>query len=534
MPRIKQKTVPQTLVILAMLGLGLTARMAAAQTVQTQWGPVSKPEYSPHICNTLKANLTSVSGRLDDSDPLGKASQPDHDRIQSAIQACDKGAVKLVLGAQGQDGFLSGPLVLKSSVKLWIDKGVTLFASRNPKDYDNGIGDCGTANKETKKSCLSLITAPNTNGAGLEGEGAIDGRGGSLLTGGPNAGKASWWDLAWLTKSGLVQHNFRLMQIDDAKDFTLVDITLLNSPNFHFVSNSVDGITAWGIKMLTPSLAYSRQNYDCPKGTRPDETPLASCFTPDTVKNTDGFDPGQSQHVLLAYGVISVGDDQVAIKAHGKAPMRLMHLAHNYFYYGHGLSIGSETDSGDSDIVSDDLVMDGMDSPNGNGLRIKSDSSRGGQVRRITYMNTCMKNVRFPLVFDTAYSDKTGALYPDFADITVSNFTDAGSQAYGRGTWILRGFNEGSTTLPVKLHLEHMTLNLGAPKLSGHHSHLDTPPQKVELSLGPDTNALRADMKSAPENGFVVTDAPATYPRIQRDCALAFKPLKALIPNAPF
>ena len=145
-----------------------------------------------------------------------------------------------------------------------------------------------------------------------------------------------------------------------------------------------------------------------------------------------------------------------------------------------------------------------------------------------------MKNVRFPLVFDTAYSDKTGALYPDFADITVSNFTDAGSQAYGRGTWILRGFNEGSTTLPVKLHLEHMTLNLGAPKLSGHHSHLDTPPQKVELSLGPDTNALRADMKSAPENGFVVTDAPATYPRIQRDCALACKPLKALIPNAPF
>ena len=32
------------------------------------------------------------------------------------------------------------------------------------------------------------------------------------------------------------------------------------------------------------------------------------------------------------------------------------------------------------DAVVTDLVMDGMDSPNGNGLRIKSDASRGGQV----------------------------------------------------------------------------------------------------------------------------------------------------------
>ncbi|EGH26571.1 polygalacturonase, partial [Pseudomonas amygdali pv. mori str. 301020] len=40
-----------------------------------------------------------------------------------------------------------------------------------------------------------------------------------------------------------------------------------------------------------------------------------TCFTPETVKNTDGFDPGQSNKVLLAYSYISTGDDNVAIKS---------------------------------------------------------------------------------------------------------------------------------------------------------------------------------------------------------------------------
>ncbi|MFP4897600.1 glycosyl hydrolase family 28 protein, partial [Paraburkholderia sp. EG304] len=84
----------------------------------------------------------------------------------------------------------------------------------------------------------------------------------------------------------------------------------------------------------------------------------ATCFTPDTVKNTDGFDPAQSRNVLLAYSYISTGDDHVAIKARASPGSKNLMFAHNHFYYGHGMSIGSETNAGISNVAIIDLTMD--------------------------------------------------------------------------------------------------------------------------------------------------------------------------------
>src|ERR1041385_735933 len=61
-------------------------------------------------------------------------------RIQEAIDKCGAGkAVELKGGA-----FVSGPLQLRSGVTLLIDHGATLYASRNPRAFDNGQGRCGT------------------------------------------------------------------------------------------------------------------------------------------------------------------------------------------------------------------------------------------------------------------------------------------------------------------------------------------------------------------------------------------------------
>lgn len=56
-----------------------------------------------------------------------------------------------------------------------------------------------------------------------------------------------------------------------------------------------------------------------------------------------------------------------------------------------------------------DLAMDGNDSSGGNGLRIKSDISRGGKVNNIVYNGICMRNVKEPLVFDPFYSTAKGS-----------------------------------------------------------------------------------------------------------------------------
>ena len=43
-----------------------------------------------------------------------------------------------------------------------------------------------------------------------------------------------------------------------------------------------------------------------------------------------------------------------------------------------------------------------------NGIRIKSNSTRGGVVRKVVYTNVCIRNVKEPLVFDPFYSKERG------------------------------------------------------------------------------------------------------------------------------
>lgn len=517
----------------AFAGLLAGAAHAADAPVQTQWGLVSEPALTTHICATLTAALTSERGSLDAVDADGKTTHPDQERLQTAIDHCHDGAVKLVAGAKGEDAFLTSPIQLKSGVTLWIDTGVTLFASRDPKDYDNGPGDCGTANRMSKKSCTALIWTKNADHAGIIGQGKIDGRGGSLLLSGPNAGKRSWWDVAWQTKQGLTQHNFRLLQIDGGKDFTLYGVTFENSPNFHIVSNGLSGFTAWGIRILSPSLVYTKPAYACPEGSTPDKTTPATCFTPETVKNTDGFDPGQSDHVLLAYSYISTGDDNVAIKAHGSPAASLTTIAHNHFYFGHGMSLGSETDSGDHDIHVYDLSLDGMDSAQNNGLRIKSDASRGGRVDKLLFEDVCMRGQLNPIVLDTAYADKKGTAFPDFADITLRNVHDLGSSAFkGKQRIVLRGFIEQGQNLPLGVRFDNVVFE-DAPLVVGNHNPKNGPdPVATHVTFGPGPVSFADLIAPSPERHVTVTDE-RTGSAPPRDCSAAFPKLSDILTDSP-
>lgn len=153
-------------------------------------------------------------------------------------------------------------------------------------------------------------------------------------------------------------------------------VTLMNSPNFHVVFKQSNGLTAWNIKIKTPA----------------------------TARNTDGIDPISSQNVTVAYSNISTGDDNVAIKANpGAGQSKNMSFLHNTFGVGHGMSIGSETTDGVSNIDVNDLIMKDTT----NGLRIKSDQSASGEVSGIRYQHVTMTNVKKPIVIDTVYENKS-------------------------------------------------------------------------------------------------------------------------------
>ncbi|MFZ6768514.1 glycoside hydrolase family 28 protein [Undibacterium sp. Di26W] len=512
-----------------------TGNAIAGTSLTTSWGVVNQPSLPTLVCASLTATLTPINGSIDNVDESPSNSQPDTLRIQNAINTCPAGqAIRLSKGAAGQAGFLSAPLKLNSGVTLWIDQGVTLFASRNPADYDNGPGTCGTAIPTDLRSCNPFILADSTNGSGIVGDGAIDGRGGSLLTSGPNAKYRSWWDVAYQNKSDtLSQQNPMIIRVNNSSNFTLYRVAVMNSPNFHISTSNVAGVTAWGIKILSPSAVYTKPRYACPTNSTPDKITPATCFTPDTVKNTDGFDPGQSSKVLLAYSYISVGDDNVAVKSHTTSPSTNLAFLHNHFYYGHGMSIGSETDSGLNNMLVSDLTIDGNDSSVSIGLRIKSDSSRGGLVTDVTYSQICMRNVRQPLVFDSFYRDvNAGTKYPAFTNITIRDFHNLGSAKYASGTMTFAGYNANAQKNPIGITLDNVVFDGKQPGFdAGHNGGPSVLPAATHFTFGPGQVSFASSIISSIANDVTVSGSSGSSTPL--DCGAAFVPFNSVLADSP-
>jgi polygalacturonase len=140
-------------------------------------------------------------------------------------------------------------------------------------------------------------------------------------------------------------------------------------------------------------------------------------MTPKTARNTDGIDPGSSRNVTITHCSIHTGDDDVAVKSGKSGPASNISILHNHFYTGHGMSIGSGTSGGVDHMLVDDLTIDGAD----NGIRIKSDRSRGGLVHDLRYRDVCIRDTKNPLVFTPLYTTFSGDQLPVYRDITLEN-----------------------------------------------------------------------------------------------------------------
>jgi polygalacturonase len=90
------------------------------------------------------------------------------------------------------------------------------------------------------------------------------------------------------------------------------------------------------------------------------------------------------------------------------------------------MSIGSEFTGGVSAVNVYDLSIDGMNAGtsggSSNGIRIKSDSSRGGLVNNITYSDVCVRDLSNPIILTPRYSSATGMNIPQYTNITIQNF----------------------------------------------------------------------------------------------------------------
>lgn len=387
----------------------LCAPMAHAQDTRDVREPVLPKSCAVVTAEAAKADAT--------------AGRDDAARIQKAIDQCAQGgAVHLAAGGdkKGNVAFISGPLTIGNGVTLVVDAGVTLYASTNPMLFDLGGKTCGTLDA-AGKGCRPFITVNGATGAGIMGDGAIDGQGGQPIDGKTE----TWWQIARRAQKEKLRQNVpRLIQIDNARDFTMYRITLRNSSNFHVALNKVDGFTAWAVRIDTPRDA----------------------------RNTDGIDPGASRNVTIAHSYIRTGDDNIAIKAGNNGMSENISILHNHFYSGHGMSIGSETNGGVRNVLVDDLDMDGTTS----GLRIKSNDRRGGVVSGIVYRNVCLRNNRWPLYIDTNYEPgPAGQLVPSYTGVRMESV-----HSLTPGQVILQGYDDAH---PLRLTLKDVVVDGNPP-----------------------------------------------------------------------
>jgi polygalacturonase len=397
---------------------------------------VAQPQIPSTVCQKLTSGLTMANRK---SGATQEATPPDTSRLQSALTACAQsgsGQVAVELSSDGgtHTAFLIAPVTIPKGVALLLDSGVALYGSLNASDYQiSGKPTCGTV-ASSSGGCKPLITVSGAN-AGIESvrassgaQGRIDGRGDLAI----NGTSTTWWALATQAQAqGGNQNNPRLVQANSSNNFTLYDVDIVNSPNFHVVYQNGNGFTAWGVRIKSPA----------------------------TARNTDGIDPAGATNVTITNSYIEAGDDGVAIKG-GSAASSNITVSNNHFYGTHGISIGSETTAGVTNVLVENNTLTGTDSE-GNasvssiGLRIKSSPAAGGHVDKITYENTCVTLVKQPLVFDTHYSNGTGSTTPFFTNILVDGVRSTSSVS-GSSTNVMNGL---SSAFPLGLTLENVSLD---------------------------------------------------------------------------
>jgi polygalacturonase len=456
-------------------------------------------------CILQASRTTTDTNWVPAEDPTLMGADLDTARIQGALNTCP--VVQLVANGDN-NAFLTSHLAINGAV-LWVDKGVTLYASRNADMYQK-TGNCGVAGVNDSQACNDFITVSGAS-PGIVGEGIIDGQGGEPIFAGGMARDYSWWQLSSALQlvDGSIGNPTLINLSTGTTQFLMYKITLHNSPKFHvkITSTPVGGLSAactqpgqgfivWGITILTPSRWFNSQGL---------------LMSPHLSRNTDGVDPGETSYAtcgLIAHNTISTGDDHVAVKGgHG---INNLWIVHNHFGTGHGMSIGSETYGGVHNMHVCDLTIDADSRPVGegaspgdfNGIRVKSDASRGGIVDQIEFRNVCMRDVTNAILVSTAYNPLfEGTLYPQFGAIAFRNLHSQTCMSKTQPVVTLNGFSPAYPAGPLTLD-NAIVDNVGPSAVEAEFSSVVLGPGPVNFgSYITTTQDVTVSPASAPPTG---------------------------------
>ena len=350
-----------------------------------------------------------------------EANQDRHDNtlsINQAIKTCHHEGGGQVLVPAGR--WQTGAIELLSNVNLHLEEGAILSFSTRPEDYLPAVKTRWEGVEMMGYS--PLIYAYRQKNIAITGKGILDG----------NADNKNWWpwkgktnESTWVVDESSTQHRAREALFIDGENQTPV-------AQRNYGRNS----------FLRPSFV---QPYDCEtvliEGISIKNAPfwlihpvLCRHVTVKNVSmlshgpNSDGCDPESCDHVLIEDCLFNTGDDCIAIKSGRNGdgrkiaiPCENIIIANCKMLDGHGgVTIGSEISGGVRNVFVEHCQMDSPQLERG--IRIKTNSVRGGCIENIYFNNICIGKVQIGIEIDFNYEEgDAGQFRPIVKNIQIQN-----------------------------------------------------------------------------------------------------------------
>ena len=336
--------------------------------------------------------------------------------INNAIDGLSKKGGGVVAVPAGL--WLTGPVVLKSNINLYLAAGATLLFTTDFNEYPLVRGNWEGMEQMRNQSPVSATGATNI---AITGKGIIDGNGDAwrmvkkdklnetqwrkLLSSGGllSEDKKTWYPSeksrkgAGLNNPGVIApgkdeaffqsiKDFlrpNLVVFTDCKKVLLEGVTFQNSP-------------AWCLHPLMCENLTVRNVY---------------AKNPWYAQNGDGIDVESCSRVLIENSTFDVGDDGICVKSgrdesgrQRAMPTQDMIVRNCVVYHAHGgFVIGSEMSGGARNIYVENCTFLGTDI----GIRFKTTRGRGGVVENIFINRIYMKDIQAEaILFDMYYMAK--------------------------------------------------------------------------------------------------------------------------------
>ncbi|MBN2163040.1 MAG: glycoside hydrolase family 88 protein [Pontiellaceae bacterium] len=395
-----------------LLGSGICRGMAEAEG----WALAEKivAEIHPPVFPDRDFPITDFGAKGNGDKDCTKA-------FHDAIDACHAAGGGRVVVPQGT--YLTGAIHLKSNVNLYLEQGALISFFTNTEDY---LPLVYTRFEGTECMNFSpLIYAFDQENIAITGQGTLDG----------NGDNTNWWRWKWTARSDIQAlgqmgdsgvpvkdrrfgHGYKLrpvmIQPYQCKNILIEGVTIKNSPMWHINPVLSENITVRDVTIV---------------GHGP---------------NNDGCNPECCRNVLIEGCHFDTGDDCIAIKSGRNDDGRRVGVASENIIIrncmmkdGHGgVVIGSEISGGARNIFAEDCIMD---SPNlERGLRIKTNSRRGGVVENIFMRNVVMREVgEAALRINYHYGEGDNGTFPP----TVRNVFMTNVRCFkSKYPWLIQGY----------------------------------------------------------------------------------------------